>query len=67
MTIGDDVPLSTADLMARLAGARPRKLIAAGYHLVAGVDRDGQRDVLFAEVAAKPFAINRIRYFSESD
>jgi hypothetical protein len=64
-TIGDDVPLGAADLMSRLAGVRPRKMIAAGYSLVVGLDRDGGRDVLIAEVAPKPFAINRIRYFSD--
>ncbi|HEX2285840.1 MAG TPA: nuclear transport factor 2 family protein [Mycobacterium sp.] len=67
ITTGDDVPLAAAELLSRLAGARPRKLIAAGYSLVVGVDRDGRRDVLTAEIAAKPFAINRIRYFSEDD
>ena len=55
------------ELLTRLAGARPRKLIGAGYHLVIGLDRDGHRDVLAAEVAAKPFAIKRIRYFCDHD
>jgi hypothetical protein len=64
ITDGDDVPLGTPELVARLAGARPRKLIASGYHVVVGLDRDGHRDVLIADVAAKPFAISRIRYFS---
>jgi hypothetical protein len=67
MTLGDDVPMGTTDLMSRISGARPRKLIAAGYSLVVGLDHGGRRDVLIAEVAPKPFAINRIRYFSESD
>ena len=67
ITTGDDVPLSTSELLTRLAGARPRKLIGAGYHLVVGLDRDGHRDVLAAEVAAKPFAIKRIRYFCDHD
>jgi hypothetical protein len=67
ITTGDDMPLSASELLTRLAGARPRKLIGAGYHLVVGLDRDGQRDVLAAEVAAKPFAIKRIRYFCDHD
>jgi hypothetical protein len=65
ITTGDDVPLSTRELLTRLAGARPRKLIGAGYHLVVGLENDGDRDVLVAEVSAKPFAIKRIRYFSD--
>ena len=40
-------------------------MIASGYRLIVGMDQGGHRDVLIAEVAAKPFAINRIRYFSE--
>ncbi len=67
ITTGDDVPLTTSELLTRLAGARPRKLIGAGYHLVIGLDRDGHRDVLAAEVATKPFAIKRIRYFCDHD
>lgn len=66
ITVGDDAPLSTVDLMTHLAGARPHKLIAAGYSLIVGIDRDGQRGVLIADVAAKSCAITRIRYFSES-
>jgi hypothetical protein len=65
MTIGDEAPLGTTELLSRLAGTRPRKMIAAGYSLVVGLDRDGGRDVMIADVAAKPFAINRIRYFSD--
>lgn len=43
----------------------PRKMIASGYSVVVGLDRDGRRDVLIVEVTAKPFAIRRIRYFTE--
>jgi hypothetical protein len=67
ITTGDDVALSASELLARLAGARPRKMISAGYHVVVGLDRDGHRDVLAAELAAKPFAIKRIRYFCDHD
>ena len=65
VTSGDDLPLSTAELLSRIATARPRKVIASGYSVVVGLDREGRRDVLIAEVAAKPFAIRRIRYFTE--
>lgn len=65
MTIGDDTPLSTTDLLSRLAGARPRKVIASGSSVAAGLDKDGRRSVLIADMVAKPLAINRIRYFSD--
>ncbi|BBY83654.1 nuclear transport factor 2 family protein [Mycolicibacterium pulveris] len=67
ITRGDDVPMSGAELLSRLAGARQRKVIAAGYSLVAGIDRSGRRDVLMAEVSTRPFTIDRIRYFSDAD
>jgi SnoaL-like protein len=67
ITTGDDVPLNAAELLKRLAGARPRKLIGSGNHVIVGLDREGRRDVLTAEVAAKPFAINRIRYFTDRE
>ena len=66
ITAGDDLPMTATDLLERLAGARWHKLISAGTHLVVGVDREGHRDILFASATANPFAINRIRYFSES-
>ena len=65
ITSGDDAAISAVELMDRLAGARWHKLISAGPHLVVRVDRGGQRDILFAEATANPFAINRIRYFSD--
>lgn len=48
-----------------MATARPRKLVASGYSVVAGLDREGRRDVLIVDVAAKPFALRRIRYFTD--
>ncbi|MGV0800154.1 hypothetical protein ABQF26_24495, partial [Mycolicibacterium elephantis] len=66
ITHGDDAPMSGAELLSRLAGARQRKVIAAGHSLVAGIDRPGGRDVLMAEVSTGTFAISRIRYFSEA-
>ena len=66
ITAGDRTAMTSAELLSRLAGARPRKVIGSGYSLVAGIDRDGGRDILIADVTAKPFAIRRIRYFCES-
>lgn len=65
VTAGDHTPMSGADLLSRLTGAGPRKVIGSGYSLVAAIDRNDGRDVLIAEVAAKPFAIRRIRYYSD--
>jgi hypothetical protein len=65
LTIGDDVPLSTTELLSRVAGTRSRKFIASGYSVAVGLDRDGKRDVLIADVAAKSIAIDRIRYFTD--
>lgn len=66
LTVGEDTPITSAELRSRLVGGVPHKLIAAGSSLAVGIDHGGRRDVLFAEVTAKPFAINRIRYFSEA-
>ncbi|MEO3759487.1 ketosteroid isomerase family protein [Mycobacterium sp. B14F4] len=66
ITAGEHAAMNIADLLARLAGARPRKVIGSGYSLVAGIDRSGGRDILIADVAVKPFAIRQIRYFSEA-
>ncbi|OBF35910.1 hypothetical protein A5724_14870 [Mycobacterium sp. ACS1612] len=63
---GDDVPLSAGDLSRHLSGARWRKLIGSGPVVVAATERAGQRSVVFAEVAAEPLAITRIRVFSEA-
>jgi hypothetical protein len=63
---GDDLPLSAADLLRNLSGARWRKLIGSGRAVVASVERAGQRSVLFAEVGSEPIAITRIRVFSEA-
>lgn len=64
ITAGDHTPMTSTELLSQLAGARPRKVIGSGYSLAAGIDSAGGRAVLIAEVAAKPFAIRRIRYFA---
>ena len=65
ITAGEDTAMTTADLLARLTGAQPRKVIASGYSLVAGVDGNQGRDVLIADVTARPFGLDRVRYFSQ--
>ncbi|SEH79121.1 SnoaL-like domain-containing protein [Mycolicibacterium rutilum] len=64
ITVGDHTPMSVPELLSRLTGGRARKVIASGYSLAAGIDRADGRAVLIADVAAKPFAISRIRYYS---
>ncbi|MFY1621166.1 ketosteroid isomerase family protein [Micromonospora sp. WMMD736] len=64
ITTGDDGVSGAAELLDRLAGCRRRKLIAAGRSLVVGLERNGERAVLFAEVNSRPFTIARVRYFA---
>ncbi|KUI41933.1 hypothetical protein AU197_06100 [Mycobacterium sp. IS-1590] len=64
ITLGDHAPMGGAELLSRLTGARSRKLIGSGYSLVCGIEGAGSRDVLIADVATKPFAIRRIRYYA---
>lgn len=63
---GDDLPLSAADLLKHLSGARWRKLIGSGHAVVAATDRGGHRSVVFAETGSEPVVITRIRLFSEA-
>jgi hypothetical protein len=65
ITMGDRRPLSGAELLGLLAGARAHKLIAAGRHVVAAVRRpDGECAVVIADVEARPFTITRLRVFA---
>lgn len=63
---GEDAPLGVAGLMELTAGARWHKMIGSGYSLVAGLDRDGRRAVLIADVTPKPMAVTRLRYFADA-
>src|SRR5262249_19324944 len=56
ITTGDGDPLTATDLLTRLRGTRSHKVIGAGDHLVVGIDRDGKRDILIADVSVKPLA-----------
>ena len=66
ITAGDHTPMSSVELLSRLTGTRSRKVIASGDSLVCGVDGAVGRDVVIADVAAKPFAIRRIRYYART-
>jgi hypothetical protein len=63
---GDDLPMTAADLLKHLSGARWRKLIGSGYAVVAAIERAGQRSVIFTDLGSEPVAITRIRVFSEA-
>jgi hypothetical protein len=63
ITLGDDGRLATSELVSRLAGSQFRKLIAAGGTVAAGIESDGRRQVLIAEMRSGPLAIARIRLF----
>jgi SnoaL-like domain len=63
---GDDLPMTAADLLRHLSGARWRKLIGSGYAVVAATERAGQRSVIFTDLGSEPIAIIRIRVFSEA-
>jgi hypothetical protein len=66
ITLGDDDRLATSELVSRLAGAHPRKLIAAGNTVAARIESGARRQVLIAEMRSGPLAIVRIRLFTES-
>jgi hypothetical protein len=65
LTMGDDVRLGTSELVSRLRGGRWQKAIAAGGTVAVGVERDGVRSVLIAELRTRPTAITRLRLFTE--
>jgi len=64
---GDDAPLSASCLVERTSGASWRKLIASGSSLVAGLDRDGRRAVLIADLGSRPRTVARLRYFADAN
>ncbi|KUI31873.1 hypothetical protein AU196_08420 [Mycobacterium sp. IS-1742] len=65
VTVGDHAPMSGAELLALLAGARCDKLVAAGRHVVAALRRpDGESVVVIADVEARPITITRLRLFA---
>jgi Nuclear transport factor 2 (NTF2) domain len=63
---GDDLPLSGAELTRRLTGGRWHKMLTSGYHVVAAIERDGQRSVVVGEVGSESGALKTIQVFSEA-
>ena len=66
VSLGDHDRLATSELVRLLAGGRPRRLIASGQTVSAGIETDGQRHVLIADLRAGPMSITRIRLFTEA-
>jgi hypothetical protein len=63
MTLGDNDPLDLAELVERLDGASWTKVIGAGPTVVVSVNSAHGRGIMFADVARRGNAIDRIRYF----
>jgi hypothetical protein len=66
VSLGDHDRLATSELVRLLAGGRPRRLIASGQTVSAGIETDGQRHVLIADLRAGPMSIARVRLFTEA-
>jgi hypothetical protein len=65
LTRGDGSRLSLSDLVAELDHIRVQKPIAAGRHVVAGVDRDGDRRVVIADLAPGRPQVSGLRLFAD--
>ncbi len=63
ITLGDSDPLDVDELVAQLNGASWTKTIGAGPTVAVSLNSDHGRGILFADVAWRGNAINRIRYF----
>ena len=64
---GAQGPISRAALSSRLAGATTDKLVVAGRHVVATVERDGRHAVLIAGLAAPAHTVAGLRYYTDDD
>ncbi len=63
VTLGDGDSLELGELVAQLNGASVTKTIGAGHTVAVSLHADHGRGVVFADVAWRGNAINRIRYF----
>jgi hypothetical protein len=63
ITLGDNDPLDIAELAEQLDGARRTKMNSAGSTVTVSLNSAHGRGIMFAEVAWRGHAINRIRYF----
>jgi hypothetical protein len=65
ITQGDEVRIGLTEFTTALAGAQVQKVIAAGRFVVAGMNRDGGRAVVIAELAPDRPVISALRLFAE--
>jgi hypothetical protein len=63
ITLGDTDPLDIAELVDQLAGARSTKMNSAGPTVTVSLNSAHGRGIMFADMAWRGHAINRIRYF----
>ncbi len=63
ITLGDGDSLELDELVAQLNGASVTKTIGAGHTVVVSLHADHGRGIVFADVAWRGNAINRIGYF----
>jgi Nuclear transport factor 2 (NTF2) domain len=62
-TLGDTDPLDVAELVEALGGGNWTKMNSAGTTVAASLNSNHGRGIIFADVAWRANAINRIRYF----
>lgn len=63
ITLGDRDPLDLAELVDQLAGARTTKMNSAGPTVAVSLTSGRRRAIVFADMAWRGNAIDRIRYF----
>jgi hypothetical protein len=63
ITLGDRDPLDLAELLEQLDGAGATKMISAGPTVALSLNSGHGRAIVFADVAWRGNAINRVRYF----
>ena len=63
ITLGDSDPLDLAELVERLDGVAPTKVISAGPTVTVSLNSGHGRGIMFADVAWRGNAVNRIRFF----
>jgi hypothetical protein len=63
MTLGDRDPLDLAELVELLIGAGATKMNSAGSTVAVSLNSGHGRAIMFADVAWRGNAIDRIRYF----
>jgi hypothetical protein len=63
ITLGDTEALDVAELVEQLSEARSTKMNSAGSTVTVSLNSAHGRGIMFADVAWRGHAINRLRYF----